>query len=407
MGAIGRYLKPQDAVWLILFGALHAASPVRHDAEIELLIALAVLQLATPRIAWFGTPAGTAVAIALKMLLGWLLIGVTNALASNYYVILLLPVVAAATAYGAAGSLVVSLAAAGAYLSFLLFVPPGRLAPEEIRDFAVRALFFPLVGFFTAQMAAAARAEAKRAHQAALQLNDANRQLRQAEDAVRRADRLAALGQLTAGLAHELRNPLGTIKNSAELLAKAPPGSETAKELVGYIVSEVERANLLVTRFLRFAKPAPLHLREASIGDLLDRAVLRFRQGNPSPRVSVFRNDSPDVPPIALDTDMIEQVFLNLLCNAAEASPEGGVVTIKTRPAPEGVEVSFIDRGAGIDPAHREQIFNPFFSTKPDGVGLGLAIVSKIVDQHNGRIMVDSVPGEGSVFRVWLPMRPL
>jgi signal transduction histidine kinase len=118
----------------------------------------------------------------------------------------------------------------------------------------------------------------------------------------------------------------------------------------------------------------------------------------------VFKNYSPDIRPFPLDSELMERVFYNLLLNAAQASPEGGVVTVKTRPAPGGVEASIIDRGCGIDPSHIENIFNPFFTTKPDGVGLGLAIVAKVVDEHGGKMAVESEPSQGSVFRVFLPV---
>jgi signal transduction histidine kinase len=109
------------------------------------------------------------------------------------------------------------------------------------------------------------------------------------------------------------------------------------------------------------------------------------------------------VRPVWVDRELVERVFVNLISNALEASAAGGVVTVKTREVANGVELSVIDRGAGIAPEHRESIFNPFFTTKPEGVGLGLAIVAKIVAEHGGRVLVDSTPGEGSVFRVWLP----
>jgi len=124
-------------------------------------------------------------------------------------------------------------------------------------------------------------------------------------------------------------------------------------------------------------------------------------------QVTVFKNYSPDVRPFALDAELFERVIYNLLLNAAQASPPDGAITIKTRPVDDSVEISVIDRGSGVDPKHRESIFNPFFTTKPDGVGLGLAIVSKIVDQHGGKMAVTSEPGKGSVFHVYLPLRKI
>jgi signal transduction histidine kinase len=143
----------------------------------------------------------------------------------------------------------------------------------------------------------------------------------------------------------------------------------------------------------------------ADLDAVLDSAVARLGRDDAGRRVTVYRNYSPDVQPFAFDAELLERVIFNLLLNAAQASPPDGAVTIKTRPAGEYVEISVIDRGSGVDPKHRESIFNPFFTTKADGVGLGLAIVSKIVDQHRGRIALSSEPGKGSVFHVYLPIR--
>jgi signal transduction histidine kinase len=135
---------------------------------------------------------------------------------------------------------------------------------------------------------------------------------------------------------------------------------------------------------------------------MLDRAIDRFQKTKPM--VSVFKNYSPDVPPIRFDGAMMEQVILNLLANAAQASPVAGVVTVKTQRVEGSVWISVIDRGSGIDPKNLESIFNPFFTTKAEGVGLGLAVVSKIVEEHGGDIRVESALGEGSVFLIRLPM---
>jgi two-component system NtrC family sensor kinase len=123
-----------------------------------------------------------------------------------------------------------------------------------------------------------------------------------------------------------------------------------------------------------------------------------------APGIAIYRNYAPEIPPFSFDAELMERVIYNLALNAAQASPAGGAVTVKTRAADGVAEIAVIDRGAGIDRKHMETIFNPFFTTKPQGVGLGLAIVAKIVDEHGGKIAVESEPGKGSVFRVLLPM---
>ncbi len=176
--------------------------------------------------------------------------------------------------------------------------------------------------------------------------------------------------------------------------------------MVGFITAEVDRTNSLITRFLEFARPLELRLEVAELNEVLDRAVARLERDSAGKQVTIYKNYSPDVRPFPFDAELMEHVIYNLLLNAAQASPPDGAVTVKTRPTDDSVEVSVIDRGAGIDPKYRESIFNPFFTTKPEGVGLGLAIVSKIVDEHGGKMAVESEPGKGSVFRVYLPLRP-
>jgi len=133
--------------------------------------------------------------------------------------------------------------------------------------------------------------------------------------------------------------------------------------------------------------------------------VANLDRNSPHYDVTVYKNYAPEIGPIALDADLMERVFYNLLLNAAQATPAGGAITIKTRLAGATAEISVIDRGSGIDPKHVGSIFNPFFTTKSEGVGLGLPIVSKIVDEHGGKMTVESEPNKGSIFRVYLPIR--
>lgn len=398
-----RWVRAQDAVWLLLFSALALVSPYRTQPEMVILVALGALQLIEPRAAYFATRAGAVIAIVLKLALCYLLVGWTGGITSTYYLIFLVPVVSAATNFRFAGMAAVTAIACLSYLSFLLYLDWRRwqLGEAATGELGLRVVFLTVVGFLTHQLASANRSEARRYQKTAEQLAIANRNLREAEAAVRRSERLAALGQLSAGLAHELRNPLGTIRASAEVLERKMPDGAVESELAGFISTEADRINSLITRFLDFARPAALKREPVQMNELVDRAIAELERHD---RRAVFhRNYSPDIPAIAIDPELMQRVFYNLLLNAVEAGGPGAAITAKTRASGEGVEVSIIDLGCGILAADREKIFNPFVTTKPAGIGLGLAIVSKIVDEHGGSIAVESEPGQGSVFRIFLP----
>jgi signal transduction histidine kinase len=399
-----RLIRPQDFVWVILFSALIATAETHDISESVLLGGLAVVQILEPKIPALATPRGRLLSIGLKFVLAYLLVGITGGLESRYWIIFLLPVLSAATHFGVVAILLFSLAAGASYLSFALFVDWTLFTVDwpEISELAFRVLILAIVGNIAYILAQNLREQTAQSRLAAEQLATANVQLEEAEEAVRRSDRLAALGQLSAGLAHELRNPMGTIKSSAEMLQRSlPEGNEIASELSGFISTEVDRANSLITRFLQFARPLQVRLDKADLTNTLDRAIAMVQRE--FPLVAIYKNYAPELAPFAFDAELLERVFYNLVLNAAQATSPGGAITVKTRTAPGAAEVVIIDRGTGIKPEHLNTIFNPFFTTKPEGVGLGLAIVSKIVDEHGGKITVESEPGKGSVFRVYLP----
>lgn len=399
----------QDLVWLLLFGGLALASQDRNPAKLSLLAVLCVFQLAEPRIAYFASQRGIIAANFVRLALGFFIIGYSGGIASSYYLILLIPIVSAATSFGLLGTMLFTFLACGLYLIFIhpFFLDPDRfvLTTEGMRELSLHVIFLPVIGFLTNQLAEANRITVRRYQSTAEQLSEANRNLQEAEDAMRRSERLAALGQMSAGLAHELRNPLGTVRASAEMLSKnLPAESAVAKELAGFISSEVDRANSLVTRFLDFARPLQIRRQVQPLTEPLDRAVAQIERHNPPFAVTLHKNYSPDIRPFAFDSELIERVIYNLLLNAAQASPEGAGITLKTRTADGYAEISVIDRGSGVAPEIRESIFNPFFTTKREGVGLGLAICAKIVGEHGGKITMESEAGIGSVFRVLLPL---
>jgi len=398
-----RLVRPQDVMWLLLFGALAYTLPLHDLYDLGPLVALGIAQVLESKIPALASTRGRILWIVLKLVLAYLLIGYTGGISSRYWWVLLLPVVSAATTLGVVGTMVFAFLAADAYLSFLLFVHRFRWEEWDLTDLLLRAILFGMAGNLVNTLAEELRRRSAQYRRTAEQLAEANLHIRQAEEAVRRSDRLAALGQLSAGLAHELRNPMATIRSSAEMLNHKLEGeNDVARELAGFIGSEVDRANSLITRFLQFARPLQLRLEKADLTQTLDRAVSLVERE--AAGIAIYKNYEPDIPPFPFDAELLERVFYNLLLNAAQASAPEGAVTLKLRASGGTAEVSVIDRGVGIDPAQRDNIFNPFFTTKPDGVGLGLAIVSKIVDEHGGKIAVESEPGKGSIFCVLLPM---
>jgi two-component system, NtrC family, sensor histidine kinase HydH len=395
-------VRPQDFVWVLLFGVLIATSSVGDVLELAPLIGLGVLQIVEPKIPALQSVRGRVASTALKLVLAYVLIGYSGGVSSRYWVVLLLPVVSTATVAGVGWTLIWMLAAAGVYFSFLLF--PSVDWFEWIDLLVERVVFLAMVGTLANTLAEDLRVQSAKHRRTAEELAQANAHIQEAEEAVRRSDRLAALGQLSAGLAHELRNPLGTIKASSEMLGQSVGAeNEVAREMAGFISTEVDRCNALITRFLQFARPLQLRRERADLTKMLDTAIALVERE--APGIAIYRNYEPELRPFAFDAELLERVFYNLVLNAAQASPPGGAVTVKTRSAAGVAEVAVIDRGAGIEQGNLNSIFNPFFTTKPAGVGLGLAIVSKIVDEHGGTITVESEPGKGSIFRVALPMQ--
>jgi signal transduction histidine kinase len=283
------------------------------------------------------------------------------------------------------------------------------LTPEQGKELALRNIFFFLAAVLVNPFVSENRRQAQRYRLLAEKLAETNRRLEQAQEEARRSERLAALGQLTAGLAHEIRNPLAVIKGSAEtLMRRLQSADPLTTELAGYISSEVNKLNTIVTRFLNFARPLKLERRPTQILPLVERALKVAGERWPEAKVEIRQEYSENLPEMIVDPDLCEQAFVNLVLNAYEAMTDaGGRLTVRVTAANydgrRGVEVGIEDTGPGIPPELHGQIFNPFFSTKKEGVGLGLSLVSKIVDDHRGWIRVSSEPGKGACFRVFLP----
>jgi len=392
-----------DLLWVAFLGAL-AVLPPREEVHKQLiLLAIGIVQLAEGTIIARLPRRGPSYTVLLKILLAALLISHTGdvGINSSYYPIFYLPVVTAAVYFGPWGTLFWTVLASAAYCAYLFpALQEYDLTPGGYAELAIRILFFFLAGMLVNRFATENRRQTRRYQYLAEQFAETNVRLERAQADARRSERLAALGQLSAGLAHEIRNPLGIIKGSAEMLTERVKNSEPlAAELAGYISSEVNRVSALVTRFLDFARPTKLELAPQSLPEVVDRALRAVMANWSGPEVRVERSYESDLPTVLLDEHFAEQVFVNLAQNAYESMGESGGGTLRVaiaraaRNDREGIEVRVADSGPGISPELREQIFNPFVTTKKAGVGLGLSIVSKIMDEHRGTL--ELVPGNG------------
>ncbi len=245
-----------------------------------------------------------------------------------------------------------------------------------------------------------------------LVLRDLSR-VRDLEEQVRRSERLAALGVLAAGVAHEVRNPLVGVRAAAQLLEREPTFPSSLREFTGIIIRQVDRLNRIVDGLLAFAGRRALRLSPCNVNQIVDEALRLEESTLEAGRVNTVRKYDPEVPAIAGDPDRLLQVFLNLIRNGVEAMAGAGgellVHTRFTRLAPQcggraAAVVEIRDRGPGISPEVQAQLFNPFFTTKDTGTGLGLPISLRFVEEHGGAIEVHSRMEEGTTFRVLLPI---
>jgi two-component system NtrC family sensor kinase len=230
------------------------------------------------------------------------------------------------------------------------------------------------------------------------------------------AERLASLGELAASVAHEIKNPLAGIAGAIRILAEDMPARDPRKEIMGEILAQIRRLDGTVRDLLTFARPGGPELGPCALHQVLDRVLLVLAEDPSAANVRVVREYQSDLPPVSADGKLLEQVFFNLLLNAVQAMGGHGTITLRTAlgeasatwadgaPLGRHVEVRVIDTGPGI-PAHLlREIFTPFFTTKPRGIGLGLAITRRIVEDHGGRIGGENLPGQGAVFRICLPL---
>ena len=316
----------------------------------------------------------------------------------GYYI----PILLMALLYGLRGGIL------AAFLSGLLYVPHILMSwgsePEyRAAQFIEIGMFF-VVGSLTGILADHERLQREKVEETARKLSEVYAQLQASFEQLRRADRLSALGELSAGLAHEIRNPLGSIEGAMQILRRPALPEKTRQEFGELGQKEVDRLKGLLTNFLDFARPQTPKRVPTEPRQLLESIAKLVGETARMAGVRVRIESADGVRALLLDPEQMKQVLLNLVINAIQAMPAGGEVMLRTLSNPDVVILEVQDEGTGIPPEDLERVFNPFVTTRPGGTGLGLSIAYQIVSHHGGHIAARRNPERGMTFAVTLPL---
>jgi signal transduction histidine kinase len=316
------------------------------------------------------------------------------------------PIAAAAIYFGWKGGLGAAVLAALCYAPHVLMgLHEGTEPRRYIGGEAMEILDFFLVGFVAGILADRERRQKDSLKRTTTQLDAVYKELQQSFERMKRSERLSAVGQLSAGLAHEIRNPLASIGGAAAILRKNSGSEERRREFLEIIEKECLRLNRLLTNFLEFARPSPPRYQLADVGPILE-SIAGLAAHSVGRRPIRLRTDTaPDVPAIACDPEQIKQVLLNLTINSVQAMPDGGEIVLSARVDDSRVVMEVKDQGPGINPENLDKVFDPFFTTKDTGTGLGLSVAHQILSQHGGFLSAKNNSEGGATFSLFLPIQ--
>lgn len=321
-----------------------------------------------------------------------------------------LPIILAALWFGFRGGLFCALVVSMAYAPHILFQWGGGLTLEMEKYLEI--VMYNIVGSVTGLLAQRERERRMELQRTAEGLEESYRTLQAQsariiaiEEQLRRSERLSTLGEMAAVLAHEIRNPLGSIRGTAEILRDDYRPGDPKHEFIDIQIKETERLNHVVEDFLRMARQQPMELRDCSIREELETIITLVTKDAQDRGIVLRLEPSPEPADIRGDGEKLRQAFLNILINALQATPTGGSVSIACQRSNTGYEIRFIDSGSGIAADALTKIFEPFYTTKPDGTGLGLAVTRKIIEGHGGTLDIESETGTGTTVTVRLPLQ--
>ena len=312
-----------------------------------------------------------------------------------------LPIIVAALFFGWVGGLLAAGCAGVCYLPFVFIT--SHNSPQMMAGRYAEIVVFLAIGALTGALSDRERKRRRELQRATDQLSETNRQLQSSFQQLRRADRLSAVGQLAASLAHEIRNPLGSIEGAIDIVGRTTD-EDRRREFLGIIKKETRRLNGLLTNLLDFARPRVPQIRQAQV-DAIVRTVVGLATHNVQQQgIQLTLHIAPELPPVECDPEQIIQVLLNVTLNALQASPTGGQISISADRSENIILMRVSDEGSGIDEAELDKIFDPFYTTKEGGTGLGLAVSYQILTQHGGGIAVERNPDKGMTFTLSLPI---
>jgi signal transduction histidine kinase len=283
-----------------------------------------------------------------------------------------------------------------------------RSFPLDAQDQVVELSIFGAAGVIAGFLSDRERVQRKRVEATKMELEQVYTELRQKIDQMKKAERLSAVGQLAASLAHEIRNPLASISGAAGILKRGHASAANTDECLGILEKESQRLNKLLTNFLDFARPRLPRYQRVDSGNLIESVASIARHSAILRDVELVIEDHSRTRMVECDAEQLKQVLLNLIINAVQATEGHGTVYVRTLDLSDGLCIEIRDQGSGISPDHQDQIFDPFFTTKESGTGLGLAIAANIMKQHGGTLTGSNNPDRGMTFRLELPVnRPL
>lgn len=314
-----------------------------------------------------------------------------------------LPIIYAAIFFGWRGGLAASVVSALCYIPHILSW--HHFNPDYALNQYAEIIVFFLVGAVTGVLADRGRKHRMELEMASEQLATVNRELQDSFEQIKRADRLSAVGELSASLAHEIRNPLASIDGAANLIESPQTTEEMRRSSFNIIHKEIQRLNRLLTSLLDFARPRKPDFQAVEPGKLIDAIINLAGHSAEQKNITLRKEVSTSVPAFECDPEQMKQVILNLAINAVQAMAGPGEVVLSALQKDSSVMIRVRDQGSGVEEENMPKLFDPFFTTKEAGTGLGLSVVYQIVRQHGGTVTAERNPAGGMTFSVVVPSR--